>query len=193
MKPSRLDVSGGYAGAVTRLLAHWVDIALAGFLFVSGSVALDYVLSRIAGLEANVSEPSLWRVIAGLAWLFIYWWVSLAMAGKTPGKALLGLRVLTRQGGVLSAWSAAVRTIALPLSYLLFGAGFLGIMIGKERRALHDVIAGSAVVYDWGPRTAELPTPISAFLDRRVATEGDAEEMQAAESEPEGTEDQDES
>lgn len=169
MKPSRLDVSGNYAGAATRLLAHWVDISIAGFLFVSGSVALDYVLNRIAGVETNVTEPSLWRALAAVAWLFIYWWAPVAMTGKTPGKALLGLRVLTRDGALLSGRRAAARTIALPVSYALFGAGFLGIIVGKERRALHDVVAGSSVVYDWGPRTAELPAPISAFVEHQSA------------------------
>ena len=175
MKQSRLEVSGNYAGAVTRLLAHWVDVALAGFLFVSGSVAVDYVLNRIAGLETTVSEPSLWRSIAAVTWLFIYWWGSLALAGKTPGKALLGLRVLNREGEILTGWKAAIRTVFLPLSYAVFGLGFLGIIVGKERRALHDVVAGSSVVYDWGPRTAELPSPISAFVERRVAEEAAAE------------------
>jgi len=181
MKQSRLDVSGNYAGGITRLLAHWVDLALAGFLFVSGSVALDYVLQRIAGIETTVAEPSVWRGLAGVIWLFIYWWGSLALAGKTPGKALLGLRVLTSDGHVLSGWKAAVRTVFLPVSYLLFGAGFLGIILGKERRALHDVVAGSSVVYDWGPRTAELPSPISAFLDKRQAEEEEAEAIEEAE------------
>lgn len=171
MKQSRMEVSGDYAGAVTRLLAHWVDVALAGFLFVSGSVAFDYVLNRIAGIETTVSEPSLWRGIAAVVWLFLYWWGSLALTGKTPGKALLGLRVLNREGESLTGWKAAVRTVFLPVSYVLFGAGFLGIVLGRERRALHDVVAGSAVVYDWGPRTAELPSPISAFLERRAERE----------------------
>lgn len=168
MKQSRMDVSGNYAGAVTRLLAHWVDIALAGFIFVGGSVALDYVLNRIAGIETTASEPSLWRAIAGVIWLFLYWWGSVALTGKTPGKALLGLRILTREGETLTSWKAAVRTIFLPVSYLLFGAGFLGIVLGRERRALHDVVAGSSVVYDWGSRTAELPSPISSILERRA-------------------------
>ena len=41
MKSSRQDVSGNYAGAVTRLLAHWVDMAVVGLSFVAitGAVA----------------------------------------------------------------------------------------------------------------------------------------------------------
>jgi len=34
--------------------------------------------------------------------------------------------------------------------------GFLGILFGRDRRALHDSIAGTAVVYAWDPRAARL-------------------------------------
>ena len=169
MKSTRYDVTGSYAGSVTRLLAHWVDLSIAGFLFVAGSTAFDYVLGAIAGVDTSVDSLSIGRAVALVVWVFLYWWVSIAVAGKTPGKALLGLRVLSRQGTMLSSGRAALRALALPISYLLFGAGFLGIVVGGERRALHDLIAGSAVVYDWGTRTVELPTPISAFLARRSA------------------------
>ena len=33
-------------------------------------------------------------------------------------------------------------------------------------RALHDLCAGTAVVYDWGDRPAELPGPLSSYLAR---------------------------
>jgi uncharacterized RDD family membrane protein YckC len=169
MKSTRTDVTGNYAGAATRLVAHWADLGIAGLLFVAGSTALDYVLGAVAGLDTSVDSLSIGRAVAFAVWLFLYWWVSIAVAGKTPGKALLGLRVLSRQGTMLSSGRAALRALALPISYLLFGAGFLGIVVSRERRALHDLIAGSAVVYDWGARTVELPTPISVFLARRSA------------------------
>lgn len=178
MRSNRLDVSGNYAGGVTRLLAHSVDVSLAGFLFVSGSAALDYVIRTIAGVETVWDDSGWWHAAAAGVWLFVYWWVSVAVAGKTIGKALLGLRVLTRDGDALSASRSAVRAITIPFSYALLGMGFLGILVGKERRALHDMTAGSAVVYDWGPRTAELPVPISAYLAKREA------ERTIAESEP---------
>jgi type VI protein secretion system component VasF len=43
-----------------------------------------------------------------------------------------------------------------PLSFLLLGLGFTGILVQRERRALHDLIAGSAVVYAWDARAARL-------------------------------------
>ena len=127
------------------------------------------MLQSIVGVDAVTDNPEVWSATAASLWLFLYWWVSIAVAGKTIGKALLGLRVVSRDGAILTSARSALRAVSLPFSYLLFGLGFLGIVFGRERRALHDVVAGSAVVYDWGPRTAELPTPISAYLAKKAA------------------------
>ena len=48
------------------------------------------------------------------------------------------------------------RALVFPLSFLLVGLGFLGILVQRERRALHDLIAGTAVVYSWDARAARL-------------------------------------
>jgi hypothetical protein len=40
--------------------------------------------------------------------------------------------------------------------FLTLGIGFLGIVYQRERRALNDFIAGTAVVYDWDARAARL-------------------------------------
>ena len=53
------------------------------------------------------------------------------------------------------------------LPVLIFGIGLLGIIFGQERRAWHDHFAGTAVVYDWGSRTARMPTPLADWLVRR--------------------------
>ena len=65
----------------------------------------------------------------------------------------------------------------MPLTFLTFGIGFVGLLIGRERRGLHDVIAGTAVVYDWGDRAAELPAPLTRFLARNQNVPDDFEEI----------------
>lgn len=164
---ARVEVTGHYAGAVSRALAHAADGALGIGSFVLGSSMLVWLIREVMGIEveSNRSGP-IWLALA-VVWLFLYHWVGLATFGKTPGKLLLGLRVVHRDGSILKGGRAAIRVITLPLSYAVFGLGFSGILLGRERRALHDVLAGSAVVYEWGGRAAELPTPLSAFLARR--------------------------
>ena len=51
---------------------------------------------------------------------------------------------------------AVVRTLAFPLSVLFLALGFTGILLGGRRRARHDVIAGTAVIYSWDARAARL-------------------------------------
>jgi len=55
----------------------------------------------------------------------------------------------------------------VPFSFLLLGLGLVGVVIGREHRALHDLAGRSAVVLDFGDRPAELPGPLSKFLDRQ--------------------------
>lgn len=110
-------------------------------------------------------------------WAFVYLWFSIAVFGKTFGKAILGVRVVGSDGTItLGASQAFVRTLTFPISFAIFGLGLLGIIFGRERRAWHDHFAGSAVVYDWGSRTAQMPTPLAEFLERRGGDPDEEEE-----------------
>jgi uncharacterized RDD family membrane protein YckC len=81
---------------------------------------------------------------------------------------------VSRHGSPLTPRAAFVRVVTFPLSLAVFGLGLIGIVVGRERRALHDVLAGSAVVYDWGDRPAELPAPLTRWLaERGVAAPGE--------------------
>jgi uncharacterized RDD family membrane protein YckC len=82
--------------------------------------------------------------------------------------AVVGLAVVRRDGGVANGRRALLRAIVLPLSLALLLLGLIGMVLGKERRTLHDVAAGTVVVYDWGERQAEQPVTIREQLSARV-------------------------
>jgi uncharacterized RDD family membrane protein YckC len=62
--------------------------------------------------------------------------------------ALLGLRVVRPDRTPVSLAAAVVRALAFPLSGAVVGLGFL---FQAQRRALHDLIAGTAVIYSPSP------------------------------------------
>lgn len=162
--------TGRYAGPVTRMLALAADILLvtSGFTLVIAGLAF---LIRLFVPEFSLPDETGvgYAIVLGI-WAFLYSWVGLAVWGKTPGKAILGLRVVTREGSVvLSGGQALIRTLTYPISFALFGIGLLGVVFNPERRAWHDRFAGSTVVYDWGTRTAVMPTPLAEYLRRRGA------------------------
>jgi uncharacterized RDD family membrane protein YckC len=148
---------GHYAGPVTRALAYALDSAVSvGAYAVMVSLGI-YVVNLITGIGATRGDvPALvWSL--GLAlWLWLYYGYSWIVSGQTLGMAVVGLRVVRRDGAPLGFRQALVRPPALALSFVTLGFGFLGIVVGRERRALHDVLAGTTVVYGWDARAARL-------------------------------------
>ncbi len=155
-------LSGLYAGPVTRLVAYMVDSTLALGMFSLGAFGVDYLAEFLFQAAPSVPE---WLAVALLVtWLFAYFAVSWGVAGRTVGMGLAGLRVVRTNGETLHVRDALVRTLAFPLSFLILGLGFLGLVVGAKRRALHDLLAGTVVVFDWGDETAQLPAPIMRWV-----------------------------
>lgn len=169
-RPGHYEVTGRYAGPLTRLAANAGDLAAGFGLFTLLSAGLGYLAVVLFGIQLDPAQQSgpQWFIPLAVV-LFLYEWLSIAIAGRTPAMAVLGLRVVARDGRPLTTSHAFVRTLVLPLSALPFGLGFLGLVLGRERRGLHDLAAGSAVVYDWGDRPASLPTPLGDWLSRHDA------------------------
>jgi uncharacterized RDD family membrane protein YckC len=153
--PPAESLAGHYAGPVTRAAAYALDAfaSVASYGLVLSLVAFLWQLLRRDELTLPAESSFLWLV--GLVlWIFVYFAGAWAVAAKTPGMAVLGLRVVQRDGGDLATRHAVVRALAFPLGALTAGIGYLGIVFGNERRALHDVLAGTTVVYDWDARAA---------------------------------------
>ena len=150
------SLQGHYAGAPSRLVAYVIDQALIGLLFVAASAIVDYSIGLVLPEGRTWDAPG-WvvAVIYGL-WWFTYFAVPWSASGKSFGMLVTGIRVVRRDGEALGGPAALVRALVLPLGFLTAGLTFIGIVVGKEHRALQDCAAGSVVVYDWDARAARL-------------------------------------
>ena len=70
----------------------------------------------------------------------------LTRSGATPGKHLLGLRVVTHHGEPLTAARVIGRTFASGLSSMFFGLGYLPAVFRPDRRTFHDLVADTRVI-----------------------------------------------
>jgi uncharacterized RDD family membrane protein YckC len=149
-------LQGRYAGAVSRFLAFLLDVTVTGALFGLIGTLLVSALQIVADVTWEAADHRLLVGVTYVVWQFVYFAGLTAIAGRTIGKAVLGVSVVRPDGTRVTPRAAAMRTLAFPLSFLLFGAGFFLGVIRRDRRQLHDLIGGTAVVYAWDAETARL-------------------------------------
>ncbi|MGB5187299.1 MAG: RDD family protein [Acidimicrobiia bacterium] len=168
-KDGRAQVTGHYAGPVSRLSAFGLDSIVVWLAFILFIFGLDVVLSLVFGADISVTwQQTVLGVFVFVSWAFVDFWVGFALAGKTVGMGVVGIGVLNRQGTTIPGRNAFIRTLVFPFSFLVFGLGFLGIFISPTRRAMHDAAAGTVVVYDWGDRPAEMNAPLTKWVNRHA-------------------------
>lgn len=147
---------GHYAGLVSRLVAFLLDILIIWALYTLGAAGLSLASQLLTGHILNLDDHQLAGAIVLGVWGFVYFAYQWALNGKTLGNAILGIQVVQASGAPVRPRQAVIRTLVLPLSFAFFYVGILMIVVQRERRALHDLIAGTAVVYDWDARSAHL-------------------------------------
>ena len=166
-------LQGRYAGAVSRFLAFLVDVALASTVGSVIGALFVFALRVVTNITWDAADHRVLVALAYTAWQFLYFAGLTAVAGRTVGKALLGVYVVRSDGADITPGGACLRTAAFPLSFLLLGAGFVLGLVRRDRRQLHDLIAATAVVYAWDAETARLrarPLPVRS-ADRQPGAE----------------------
>jgi len=145
------------AGPARRLLAYLLDLAIC----YGALVAVALVVMAIAfGASARGATEAVGGAGIGLllvlafAIQWVYFAVLEAWRGTTPGKAALGLRVLTTTGRPIGFREAALRNVlraadALPLAYTagcLSIAGLASMVVTRHFQRLGDLAAATIVV-----------------------------------------------
>ncbi len=148
-------VAAQRAGIVTRFIAFVIDLVVIGISFAIGGQVVEFVMSVLLREPVRLAAAPQVSTIALIVWAFLYWTFTLNASGQTLGMSLLGVRAVAADGGRLDRRHVIVRVLAFPFSFLLLGFGFVLILLRRDRRALHDLIARSCVVYAWDVRTAK--------------------------------------
>jgi uncharacterized RDD family membrane protein YckC len=143
------------AGFASRAVAFVTDAVVFG---VSNAL-LAWTIVQVANLLARPSfgdRLGPWIVtIGGIVFAVAYSVVSWSWFGRTPGKALLGLAVTTREGAPPGVLRSLLRFLGYLLSAIPLGAGFLWILVDDHRRGWHDHLAGTRVIYRPGARATQ--------------------------------------
>jgi uncharacterized RDD family membrane protein YckC len=148
------------AGFWMRLVARGIDQVLLTFLFLAvwtpiatprhweipqfPSVLTDASFRQYLQECGNLGD----KVIPILFPMVLVYEVLLnGRFGATVGKMVIGAKITALDGSPVGYNRALLRSLAARLSDFLFFTGYLLIALRPDKRALHDLLAGTKVVY----------------------------------------------
>jgi uncharacterized RDD family membrane protein YckC len=130
------------AGFWIRTVALAIDAVVVAL--VQGS--LGALATLLAGPDPDgAASPHASVPLFTLLFTAAYTTLLHVVAGQTIGKSLVGIRVVGLDGAPLTIGPALLRYLAYYLSAIPLGFGFLMAGLRRDKRALHDLIAGSRV------------------------------------------------
>ena len=146
-----------------RAAALAVDFTLAGLLFMLlvYPTALALVRAGVVRPHGDVMlELNFFKNWYSVAWLVLYFALATYLGnGRTPGKRLLRIRVVSLVHERVSLWHAIERALGYGASALEFGFGFMQYFLHPNRRTVHDRIAETIVVDDQPPHASATGRP----------------------------------
>jgi uncharacterized RDD family membrane protein YckC len=146
------------AGFWVRSAAYVVDAMMMVFLV---SIVTYPWQAEFAAI-GNAALAQLKSATPDMAVIFRFWKASLlvdlpvsfvyfvgfnTLRGATPGKQMLGLRILNADGSRLTFGRAFLRHCGEWISRFTLGAGFLLVLFTPQKQALHDLLAHTRVVF----------------------------------------------
>jgi uncharacterized RDD family membrane protein YckC len=148
------------AGFISRFLAFMIDIfiisitstlVVLGVQEIQSFFGMNSVMRQwIVIVNDSVTLQEILRIIAlvvsylyGILYFTVFWLI----VGYTPGKYLLGLKVIRTDGKKLKFGRCFIRAVGYSISGLFLFLGFIWIILDRRRQSWHDKLAGTLVIY----------------------------------------------
>lgn len=146
-----------YAGFWRRLVAYTVDNIIINIVFiiltviVTTAFILGSMSSNSRAWVADLADPARINLLV-LPVTAFYIVMSIAyftyfhgIKGRTPGKMLMGLEVLSANGTPIGFGIAFLRSVGYLVSSIFY-IGFIWAAFDKRKQGWHDKIAGTVVI-----------------------------------------------
>lgn len=134
--------------AATRPAGFWirfVAIVIDGMVLFGARFALIALAWAVFGEKAGTRPVQAAVGFVTLVGAALYWVILHALDGQTLGKMAVGVRVVALDGGPITISRALLRLVGYWVSSFTLGIGYLIAAARPDKRALHDLIAGTRV------------------------------------------------
>ena len=149
--PEEEEQKSIYVSFSPRFFAYVVDILFLSFLLIAAYfIATGFEPSKY--MFGNQPIIDITNYFLALVYFVVYW----SQSGKTPGKSLIGIMVVDEKTGNPPTFGKSLlRYVGYFLSSALLGLGFLWVLWHPKRKAWHDVLSGTIVVWHGSYMNAE--------------------------------------
>jgi uncharacterized RDD family membrane protein YckC len=143
---------------MTAIIALVIMARPAGFWIRAVAALIDFGVFAVVRMSLGVLAARVWRMdvdaalgLSGVLFtctaLFVVLYVVTlhTLDGQTLGKLIVRVRVIDANGAAPALGASVLRFIGYFLSLLPFGFGFIMAGLRTDRRALHDLLAGTHV------------------------------------------------
>ena len=149
-----VDLALPVAGPGVRSYAFLIDWVIRAILFTAWYGVAAVIYNRRWTFIAPLSPDAKWFVLVVMpaaAMYFLYHFVlEIAMHGRTPGKRMAGVHLVTREGGSPGVSALLTRNVfrlvdSMPL---LYGVGLVTALATRDHVRVGDMAAGTLLVYE---------------------------------------------
>src|SRR5438067_9376730 len=165
--PENIAFEYRLAGPFRRLPAFLLDFCIGTAIFI--------VMTIVISLTVSFASPYLAFALMFLLFFLVWWFYGVLfetfMNGQTPGKHIVGLRVLSDSGQPINGMQATLRNLLRAADLLLPLFGLLVMTLNRKYQRLGDLVSGTIVVVEerqWLTGVARLEDPraiqLAAYL-----------------------------
>jgi uncharacterized RDD family membrane protein YckC len=148
-----VDVELTVAGPGSRSYAFVIDWHIRILLALQWALVAHLIYFGGLKMTAEAGRSyALWVWLPTfLIYIFYHPVLEIAMRGRTPGKRIAGVRLVTREGDIPSAGPLLLRNIfrildSLPFCYLV---GLIAVVLTEHHVRIGDIAAGTLLVMDY--------------------------------------------
>lgn len=135
-----------YAGFWIRVAACIIDYII--FLAVIFATLYLFIVANFAQDMTSLLEENGWVSILAMLLFALYYILFTASRWQaTPGKRLMGIYVAKADGDRIGYGRSLWRFISYTFSGITLYIGYLMVAFTRQKRGLHDFIAGTVVKY----------------------------------------------
>ncbi|MCM3637139.1 RDD family protein [Sporosarcina luteola] len=135
-----------FAGFWTRFWAYVID------LLVVSSISGIFIKPIFRVLDFKISNPSFLLFspykVALLILFLAYFALMTKITGQTVGKMILGIKVVTKDGGKLTWGTVLFREVVSRFISKLLTIPYLFVVFMPKKEALHDLFADTYVIHE---------------------------------------------